>query len=164
MSEPSPSLSQSVLLAGSVGAKAELQDIAVTGLHADFSRPANDTAGNVEVSWVLTWCREGSDVLIYDSAFTAADTVAKVLEVRLTLEARYRVGDLEGYSSEHLDAFGQVSVLFTLWPYVRELLQSLTVRAGLPPLVLHTLRTPIDPPLELEPAGDGEGLSAGGGQ
>ncbi|MBS1847191.1 MAG: protein-export chaperone SecB [Actinobacteria bacterium] len=43
-------------------------------------------------------------------------------------------------------AFGKVSVTFTAFPFARELIQSMTTRALLPPLVLGTHRAPIDPP------------------
>lgn len=44
------------------------------------------------------------------------------------------------------EAFGNLSGTFSAFPYARELVQSLTRRASLPPLVLGALRAPIDLP------------------
>jgi len=42
-----------------------------------------------------------------------------------------------------LEAFGRESATFAAWPYIRETVQSLTARSGIPPLSLEVLRRPI---------------------
>lgn len=49
------------------------------------------------------------------------------------------------YSDDELHAFAQTTVQFALYPYARELVQSLTLRLAIPPLTLGTMRLPLDP-------------------
>ena len=60
-------------------------------------------------------------------------------------EAFFRVPADDPATSEELEAYGAVSVFFMVFPYVREVLQGLTVNAGLPPLLLKPMRIAFDP-------------------
>lgn len=44
---------------------------------------------------------------------------------------------------QEAEAFGAVTVAATIYPYLRELMDTLTFRMGLPPLVLDVLRIPL---------------------
>jgi hypothetical protein len=57
--------------------------------------------------------------------------------------------DRPEWDEADFEAFANISATFAAWPYIREILQSLTSRAGIPPLVLDVLRAP----LEATPAG-----------
>ncbi len=55
--------------------------------------------------------------------------------------AAYRVTSIRPpLTEEEIDEFAQFNVPYTVWPYWRELVQSLTVRMGLPPLTLPLLK------------------------
>jgi preprotein translocase subunit SecB len=54
--------------------------------------------------------------------------------------------DAPEFDDDHLEAFGAFTGVFAAHPYVREALQNLTIRLGLPPLVLDVVRMPIDAP------------------
>jgi hypothetical protein len=57
---------------------------------------------------------------------------------------------------EELAAYGQVTTIPLVLPYLRSLVSDLTARAGLPPLVLDTVRIPLPGrPTPLEPLEQG---------
>lgn len=56
----------------------------------------------------------------------------------------YGVGG--GHTDDELEAFGLTSAVFACYPYVRELLQSATGRAGLVPLILPVRRNFLPEP------------------
>ena len=47
------------------------------------------------------------------------------------------------FTTEQFEAFAQINGTFSLYPYLREAVQMLTTRAGMPPLVLAPLRMPL---------------------
>ena len=53
---------------------------------------------------------------------------------------RTRFPDEESFSSEELEAFGEVNAVFNAWPYWRELVQASLARMLLPPLTLPVFR------------------------
>jgi hypothetical protein len=64
-----------------------------------------------------------------------------------SLDVRFRVdyscpGELEVQEDAAL-AFARESVQLTCYPYFRELVSTMTARAGVPPLVLETLHVPV---------------------
>ena len=84
-------------------------------------------------------------------ATSELDREAKILSVRTSLEIS--AGDVLQVSAEFLldytisdspveitdeaaDAFGKMNGIHNIWPYWREYVQSASVRAGLPPLVV----------------------------
>ena len=44
------------------------------------------------------------------------------------------------FEPKAIDAFGKTNGVFNIWPYWRELVQSITTRMGLPPLTLSVFR------------------------
>lgn len=73
---------------------------------------------------------DGADELVFDGS--------------IELSVLYEIAEDEAFSEEELVSFGRVSVLFTAYPYLRELLHNLTMRMGLPPLILDPMRAPLD--------------------
>lgn len=104
----------------------------------------------VSTSWTTSHRRLDAEESIHytlDFSVTGNQPCAPSIHGQLVLS--YRVSGLAALPEDQLQAFGEVSAVFSAFPYVRELVQSLTVRAGLPALVLGTLRAPIDPPSDL---------------
>jgi hypothetical protein len=64
-----------------------------------------------------------------------------------TFAARYVVGfeipEEVSVTEAEVNAFGAVTVVAVVLPYVRQLVSDVTSRAGLPPLVLETIRIPL---------------------
>lgn len=69
--------------------------------------------------------------------------VGPVFTADLTLVAVYELSEGEEPGEEALGAFGDLSVRHTVYPYLRELIHTLTMRAGLPPLVLESFLAPV---------------------
>jgi len=57
----------------------------------------------------------------------------------------YSLAENMPVSQEEAEAFGSATVMFTVFPYIREILQSTAGRAGLPPILLQPLRVPFVP-------------------
>lgn len=132
------------ILSMRVGARIELIDIELRSLAAelvvrDFEQPLE-----IGVSWDVAWEWPSDGRLEYLVTYSVAEEQGRNPTIKTTFAATYEVRDAEDFQLDEFDAFGQVSVIFSTFPYLRELVQSLTVRAGLPPLTLHTLHSPMD--------------------
>ena len=73
---------------------------------------------------------------------SAGDEEKLQAEIRGTFELSYKVPDDESFSSEELDAFGQVNAVFNAWPYWRELVQASLARMSMPLLTVPVFRLP----------------------
>jgi preprotein translocase subunit SecB len=105
----------------------------------------------LEVSWETSHTRGNPGEVRYVHQMSVSASAAQDFHIDCSYELIYLLPDDAQVDDEDLDAFGEVSVSFSAFPYVRELVQSLTTRASLPALVLGTLRSPIDPPAEGSP-------------
>lgn len=132
-------------LAGEVGAKADVVDIALRSVEADLEPPEKGEL-EVSVSWETSFERLRESHLEYRYRVAVTALTSTALSIRAEFALTYAVEDLPKFTDDHLAAFGDVSVAFSAFPYARELIQSVTTRASLPPFVLGTLRAPIDPP------------------
>jgi preprotein translocase subunit SecB len=137
-------------LAAAVGARANLQAVALQSLHWDVNfgatGPATTAPANVNVNTVVAGVRN-EEQLAYSVTLTV-DTVVEGGETLFHADAVFLLGyvvpaDMET-PQEAIDAFGVVSAAFSAYPFGRELIQSLTARAGLPTLTLDVMRSPID--------------------
>jgi len=77
---------------------------------------------------------------------SAADAEG-VMEARLEIEAAFRLAyglpaDAE-YPADAIRHFAEVNGVFNVWPYWRELVQSLSTRVGLPAIVLPVFRPQV---------------------
>ncbi|MGH9128588.1 MAG: hypothetical protein ACRDY2_06400 [Acidimicrobiales bacterium] len=136
-------------LAAAVGARAELLSVALRTVTATIVPLAPGVQVEISTSWTTRHDRDDQgEVVEYAVDFAVGGLRPCAPSVRGQFVLQYRIPGLRGVSDEQLQAFGQVSVAFSAFPYLRELVQSLTVRAGLPALVLGTLRAPVDPPPE----------------
>jgi preprotein translocase subunit SecB len=133
-------------LAAEVGAKAELLGVALRSTNAELAPPDDVEHLEMTVSWETSFERLADSHVAYRYRIAVTDAQTETFYVRAEFALAYALGATSAFSDEQLDAFGDVSVAFSAFPYARELVQSLTSRASLPPLVLGTLRAPIDPP------------------
>ena len=135
-------------LAAQVGAKADLLAVALRSSSAELTPPQDVDQLDMTVSWETSFERLPESQVEYRYRIAVTDAQAESFYVRAEFALTYALDPAAELSDDHLDAFGEVSVTFSAFPYARELVQSLTARASLPPLVLGTLRAPIDPPRE----------------
>lgn len=136
------------LLAAEVGAKAGLLDVALRSISAQLELPVDTQSVELDVSWETSFERLPDSQVEYLYRIAVSDSLTGTFFVRADFALTYSLSEPSDFSEDHLVAFGEVSVVFSGFPYARELVQSLTTRASLPPLVLGTLRAPIDPPAE----------------
>jgi preprotein translocase subunit SecB len=71
--------------------------------------------------------------------WTQAEAAERAVDIYATFLLTYDVGDHQ-FDQANLDAFAALNGMFNLWPYVREFVQSMTVRMGLPALTLPVHR------------------------
>lgn len=167
MADLDPRISQAAAVAGRV----ELQSIALLNVRADLSddlelsefgafsadltTDAHHRLGEGWCSFVVSFrlIARGVRPVSEESADASGDPAEAPSEGRpddvlyslnATYGANYSLSEPAGLETEHFEAFGQVSAVFTTYPYARELIQTLTARAGLPPLTLGLVRSPLE--------------------
>ena len=74
-------------------------------------------------------------------------------EIQGTFELSYEIPDDESFSSDELEAFGEVNAVFNAWPYWRELVQASLARMSMPPLTVPVFRVV---PADTDEAADDE--------
>lgn len=146
-------------LAARVAGCADLLDIRLFAAGADLTSPmAPDTqlASDLEVSPALERQDETTFVaaLQFKVVITKADDKSEVASAQCDFRALYELPEGKDLSDDELEAFVRSVAMLAIYPYARELVQSLTSRMGLPPLVLPILRQPLMGPLvEALPSG-----------
>lgn len=133
--------------AGRVGAVVELLRVSLRSVEAHLPEPAG-SSGPVEldVSWETQSERSTPACLRYVYRLAVFATAMQNFHINCEFELEYRLPEGFEASDEELKAFGETSTSFSAFPYATELVQSLSTRASLAPIVLGTLRAPIDPP------------------
>ena len=134
------------LRSGRVGGQAEFLDLRLTKF--DFQlfldnlvEPPYELQSAVHVRWART-LQEGETAALYLIEFTVSAAPAGGEPVfRSLVEHALAYAVDNDHTDEELQAFGLTSAVFASYPYVRELLQSSTGRAGLEPLILPVWRS-----------------------
>jgi preprotein translocase subunit SecB len=157
-------------LAAEVGAKADLLGIALRSASAELTPPEDVEQLQMSVSWETSFERLPESQVEYRYRIAVTDAQTEAFSVRAEFALTYALESTAAVSDEHLEAFGEVSVVFSAFPYARELIQSLTSRASLPPLVLErsehrsTLPARQQRSDSQQGGGDEEGTDCGGRQ
>jgi hypothetical protein len=82
------------------------------------------------------------------TVYSPNDKTKPLLTGNTVYQVNYRLTNSVQLNDEDLSVFGNSTVVLAVYPFLRELLHSLTARSGLPPLVLPLIRTYIhDTPL-----------------
>ena len=131
--------------------RAELQSIRLSKCRID-TNPPRDAAYEGDVSIDLStkasgkrmgeklWC-----VFTFNLNATNQSPTPRPLAISLQLEAIYIVPSELSFSAKQIHAFVRTNGMLNVWPYWREFVQSVTGRAGLPPLTLPLFRIRILP-------------------
>lgn len=145
-----------------VAGHASLQDIRTFRIQADFA--AFPTA-DVPLSWEIdenlsanvddepTFVIDGEyEVRIFQELDDDGGNRKNIAEVSLNVGALYELPDGETgagtYEEAEVAAFTQTTARLAVYPYVRALVADMTVRLGLPGLLLPTIRVQIAAPAE----------------
>lgn len=157
------------VLASQVSKRVNLADLRTNHIRADLHEAPGNGPLTIEVGQDIAWHRIAPEALAYELRFTvtirpatdsegAADTStedstgaldeetapAPVFSATVHFGAVYELDDpsFEG-TDDAYRAFGELSVKHTVYPYLREVIHTLTARAGLPPLVLGSFLAPV---------------------
>ncbi|MCI0701749.1 MAG: hypothetical protein L0241_11755, partial [Planctomycetia bacterium] len=76
------------------------------------------------------------------------DSEREALRIDTALRLTYTLSSNDGLTDEHIAAFGELNGVYNAWPFLREYVQSTTIRMGLPPLTL-----PLFNPQQKQPFG-----------
>jgi preprotein translocase subunit SecB len=136
--------------AARVGARVELVDLRVRKLAAELHQPTSEGPLSFDLD-VKPAVSRVDELVVYslEYEFSSQDNDQKtVVDGTIEISVLYQLEEGAELTEGELAAFGNVSVLFTAHPYLRELLHSLTLRMGLPPLILDVMRSPLDAELE----------------
>lgn len=79
-----------------------------------------------------------------ENAESAPDETIEILTIEILWILDYDLPEDHGFPESALQDFVEVSSTFAVHPYMREAVQTLTLRMGLPPLILDLLRSPLD--------------------
>jgi preprotein translocase subunit SecB len=121
----------------------DLQEIELVRLRSELSLDKFTTPLVLRFSHKTTCLSQRDNTL---SFLTKLDTRAtRDRKVVLSISAAYRAtysvaSESPAIKDEEIGAFAEFNVPYNVWPYWRELVQSLTVRMGLPPLTLPLLK------------------------
>jgi hypothetical protein len=63
-----------------------------------------------------------------------------LLSIRATLMVKYLVHDAGGLGDKNIEAFARINAIYDAWPYWRELVQNLTSRMGIRPIIVPVFR------------------------
>jgi preprotein translocase subunit SecB len=131
--------------------RAELQSVRLAKCKVS-TKPRAAASDESHVAFALTTKAEGrrdGEKLRCEFSFalnaTHENPDSKPMEILLTLEATYKVPIEITFSAKQVKAFATTNGMLNVWPYWREFVQSVTSRAGLPPLTLPLFRVHIMP-------------------
>ena len=146
-------------LAARLGHVAEIQAIVLRKLHWTTQEIAFDPNAPLPVDTMFNVSQgRAGNLLRYQvtSTITGRAEAGEVFRLESTHDAFFSLPETDSATEQELAAFGTVSVFFMVFPYIRELVHSMTGNAGLPPILLRPLRVPINPasgaPIEVAPA------------
>ena len=92
-----------------------------------IQEPTDDRSLRIETAFIMEIRNAGDDEELQ-------------AEIRGTFELSYEIPDDESFSSEELEAFGEMNAVFNAWPYWRELVQASLARMSMPPLTVPVFR------------------------
>lgn len=131
--------------AAAVGARASLLDIRLLAVSATLKR-VSEAQLHLTTQYTFNWkveeelllCEVGCDIQVSER-----ESHEEVFTAEVVYGCGFSLSEAEELTDESYDEFAKVNATMCLHPYIRETIQSLTSRAGLPPLVLPTRRVPV---------------------
>jgi preprotein translocase subunit SecB len=138
--------------AARIGARADLADVRIRRIDAELFAPSPSPPFTVDVR-VAPAASIVDSKLVYEVCYEVSSMDSKkrpVFAATIALNLLFELQEDVALAEADLSAFGEVTVLLMAHPYVREILQSISSRMGLPPLVLEVMRFPMDLPAALE--------------
>lgn len=139
-------MNQDLRDAASVGARASIRDVRQVKVSADLKR-VTDAPLQADVDYTFDWRLEGETLLCQagcEVRISERESGDSVFDSTVVYGCGFDISDVEGLHEAAYEEFARVNATLCLYPYIREAVQSLTSRAGLPPFVLGTFRVPVE--------------------
>ncbi len=132
-------------LAGRLGASLELSEVRLGHLRFEMLASENISEAKPDLDLDITSAKtdDGYGYGVTLSVVALADPQEWGFTAEVVYFALYEGSKDVEYSEGEVNAFGRVTVLATVLPYLRELIQGLTQKAGLPPYMLPLFRVPL---------------------
>jgi hypothetical protein len=86
------------------------------------------------------WVRVRAEATVRDTAVEASETAIRVFA---DFELHYRLPEGISATDEEASIFAETNATLNAWPYLRETIQSTSVRMGVPPILLPLFRLPV---------------------
>lgn len=122
--------------------KVNLKSIVLTFLTVKTDRKKTNKNMKADIKlqndFAIVGPHEASVSVTYELA--ATKTIKKDAAVEITATYEVILSAEEELTKEFLEIYSEINVHLNTWPYFRELVQSMTQRAGLPPLTLPLFR------------------------
>lgn len=143
-------------LAARLGPLASLKEVRLRRAQAELHLPVDPVPpSRYELEFEVEWYRERELLLYFVDTDISIDVIGgdsdlpsgtTIWTCTSSFVLTYELDPELEASDEEFGAYGNVCALFSAYPYIRELAQSLTTRSGLPPLTLDVLTSPLDQP------------------
>lgn len=138
-------MNQDIQGAASVGARAAILDVRQVVVSATLQR-VTDAPLHAEVDHTFDWRLEDTTLLCQSGCelrITERESGDAVFDATVVYGCGFSISEVDGLDEAAYEEFAKVNATLCLYPYLREAVQSLTSRAGLPPFVLATFRVPV---------------------
>ncbi|MGV9976590.1 hypothetical protein ACWDUH_02800 [Micromonospora wenchangensis] len=131
------------------GARLHLVDLRLKKVEANLSSQSTQRPFDLLASVAVEPHPTRSEFIEYDVKYTLTvkdrDNL-DVMDAEITLNSLYRIRDRSRPTEADIRAFGLIGAVDVVHPHMREIVQTLTGRMGLPPLVLDFhAPEPVDP-------------------
>lgn len=144
-------------LAGRIGSQAHLSTARLLDLNCGLRNtdPVQVQMWQLHTEPGFQWRRDPDGISyafrLASRVTPQSDTELVVFQCDIVFELKFLLDDAGDYSDDECQAFGSTSGLFAAWPYLREVLQSTSMRCGLPPIVLDVIRLNFEAPEVVRP-------------
>lgn len=129
---------------------AELTDIRLISIDAGFGNALADVkpdepqrAVDVRLSPEISWL-QSPNMLAYEVVFNTriGEEHNPLYKARIVYGVSFALV-APAVENSVAEKFGNTTVFFAVYPYIREILQSITAKSGLPPLLLGLFKMPL---------------------
>jgi preprotein translocase subunit SecB len=131
-------------LAGRIGASAQLATIGLRVLHwTAYDVPVSEPSPPIDTNADYNIEHGTGDGFVRYRVTLKLHALTEgqlLFELEAAYDAIFQLPEGQEYSDDEFQAFGQVSVFFMLYPYLRSLVHRVTVEGGFPPLILQPIR------------------------
>jgi len=130
----------------------EIRDIRLTGLSCQLiTAPPLDQPVNVEMGHKVKADPIAEDSLGVKVRFNLAvkgtgEAAPEYLTISAVFQLTYQGADVKAITEEQRLAFANINAVFNAWPYLREIVQSISGRMSIPSLVVPLLKLPSSQP------------------